>query len=293
MQPERERKATGWRARARYFTRRPLRSTLMALLGVGLVSCASTTPRADRDWYPYLARTAQVEAAQERFAVAPVSDWSYDANGVVAERYGEAAVAFADLRRVWFMLEPQPGSTLAAHTLLLFEFEGDRLLGLTIEARRERQEDYSALTGLFNAYELAYVWASARDLLTRRAVMLDHEVFVYPVDIPLARAQDLLRRTLERTDALETGPRFYNTVTSNCTNELAKAADLGWHHSFVFTGTSDNYLFRRGVLPGASFADANVRADITHWLKAANEAVPESHFDAALLAELRRRFDEH
>ena len=63
------------------------------------------------------------------------------------------------------MIEPQPGSQLAAHTLLLFEFEGDRLLGLTIEARRERNEDYSALRGIFNAFELAYVWGTARDFL--------------------------------------------------------------------------------------------------------------------------------
>jgi Domain of unknown function (DUF4105) len=272
----------------KWFARHPLRPAL-ACIGLivllGATSC--TSPRTDRDWYPYLARTSHVEQVSERFAVSPVSDWSYNAAGVTDERYGAASYDYAALRNVWFVLEPQPGSKLAAHTLLLFEFENDQLLGLTIEARRERDEDYSALRGVGRAYELAYVWATARDLLIRRAVMLDHEVFVYPVAIDAAQKRQLLTRLLERTAALEARPRFYNTLFSNCTNELAKAAGLDWHPSFILTGRSDEHLFRQGILPGASFEQAHARSDMTQFIKAQNER--SGDFDAALLAELRRR----
>lgn len=220
--------------------------------------------------------------------VAPVSDWSYAREGERDFSYTTASFAYEDLRQVWFMLEPQPGSQLAAHTLLLFEFEGDRLLGLTIEARREQDEDYSALRGIFNAYELSYVWASARDLLVRRAVMLDHDIFVYPVAISDAQERTLLQRVLQRTEELETRPRYYNTIFSNCTNELAKAAGFNWAPAFVLTGRSDEYLFRRGIIPGESFEAAHARSDVTEFVRALNEAPPEA-FDAALLAELRRR----
>ena len=64
------------------------------------------------------------------FAVAPVSDWSYAEAGLVTQADTDAAFDFDALREVWFVLEPQPGSQLAAHTLLLFEFSGERLLGL-------------------------------------------------------------------------------------------------------------------------------------------------------------------
>ncbi|MEJ0061364.1 MAG: DUF4105 domain-containing protein [Terricaulis sp.] len=168
--------------------RRPLRVVLSGLLLIGLVGCVTARARNDRDWYPYLSHTSDVALANDRFHVAPVSDWRYEAPGPISETYTEASYDISELRRVWFMLEPQPGSTLAAHTLLLFEFEGDRLLGLTIEARRENGEEYSALSGAFNTFELSYVWASARDLLTRRAVMLDHEVFVYPIVIRKRRS---------------------------------------------------------------------------------------------------------
>ncbi|MBL8531751.1 MAG: DUF4105 domain-containing protein [Hyphomonadaceae bacterium] len=275
-----------------WFAAHPLRPAFASIaLILVLGACASVTgpPRADRDWYPYLGRTAQVELEAERFSVGPISDWSYTREGPTAETYhAHGDYTLEALRGVWFVLEPQPGSQLAAHTLLLFEFEGDRLLGLTIEARREAGEEYSALAGVFNAFELAYVWGTARDFLTRRTVMLDHEVFVYPVAITAEQRRVLLTRLLERTQALESQPRFYNTITSNCTNELAKAAGFNWAPAFVLTGRSDEYLFRRGIIPGESFPAAHQRADMTDFITGLNTIAAE-RFDAELLRELRRR----
>jgi Domain of unknown function (DUF4105) len=257
-----------------------------ALLALG--ACALGPARADRDWYPYLARVSQVERSETAFTIAPISDWSYNRDGPTAQTYASAAFALDDLRQVWFVLEPQPGSALAAHTLLLFEFTDDRLLGLTIEARREAGEEYSAVRGAFNAFELSYLWGSARDFLTRRAVLLGHEVFVYPVAIADERKRRLLTWLLQRTDELEARPRYYNTLFSNCTNELAKAAGFSWAPAFILTGRSDEYLFRRGIIPGADFATAHARSDLSDFIAGLNEAPPEA-FDAALLAELRRR----
>ncbi len=276
-----------------WFGANPMRPAIASIVAIALLGAAAplTGPaRMDRDWYPYLGRTPHVELSDGRFRVAPVSDWSYTREGPTAETYIEAGYDIDQLRNVWFMLEPQPGSQLAAHTLLLFEFEGDRLLGLTIEARRERNEDYSALLGLFNTFELTYIWASARDLLIRRAVMLDHEVFVYPVTITDEQNRDLLTRLLERTDSLEMQPRYYNTITSNCTNELAMAAGFQWAPAYILTGRSDEYLFRRGIIPGESFEQAHARSDMTDFIQALNQAPPEA-FDRALLEELRRRFN--
>ncbi len=275
-----------------WFGANPLRPAITAMIAILVLgSAAKMTDAAQlyRDWYPYLGRTAHVELEGDTFSVVPISDWSYAREGVTNELYVDGAYNIDELRGVWFMLEPQPGSKLAAHTLLLFEFEGDRLLGITIEARREQDEQYSAVRGLFNAFELAYVWASARDLLTRRAVMLDHETFVYPVAITGEQSRTLLRHLLERTDSLETRARYYNTVFSNCTNELAKAAGFHWAPAFIFTGRSDEYLFRRGLIPGENFDRAHARSDVTEFVQALNQAPPEV-FDAAMLSELRRRW---
>lgn len=268
---------------------RPAIASIAAILALGAAANMLSPPQMERPWYPYLSHTPHVDITETGFTVSPVSDWSYDWGRETATTYLESvSYDFDQLRGVWFMLEPQPGSQLAAHTLLLFEFEGDRLLGVTIEARREQGEDYSAFHGLFNSFELIYIWASARDLLVRRAVMLDHEVFVYPVAITNDQNRQLLRNILERSRYLSHTPRYYNTIVSNCTNELAKAAGFHWAPAYILTGRSDEYLFRRSIIPGASFEQAHARSDMTDFVQALNHVSPEA-FDAALLAELRRR----
>lgn len=267
----------------------PMRAAAGVALAASLVGCATfSEPRADRNWYPYLAVTSHAEMSADAVTVNPVSDWTYTREGERSTEYVSRSFNISDVRNVWFMLEPQPGSRLAAHTLLLFELPNDRLIGVTIEARREQGEDYSALRGAFNAFELSYLWAEARDLLTRRAVMLDHEVFVYPIDITDAQERVLLTRMLQRTDDLEAQPRFYNTIFSNCTNELAKAAGFHWAPAYILTGTSDEYLYNRGIIPGASFEAAHAHSDVTQWVKAHNDLNADA-FDAALLGELRSR----
>ncbi|HVY84533.1 MAG TPA: DUF4105 domain-containing protein [Caulobacterales bacterium] len=276
---------------ADWFSLHPLRPALAMLLAIALLGCthwAWETPRLDRAWYPYLARTPHVDVARDSFAVRPVTEWTYDANGPLQEDYDAAHFDFSALKNVWFVVEPQPGMAYAAHTFLLFEFEGDHLLGVTIEARREEHEEYSAIDGAFNAYELDYLWGGARDLLTRRAVMLNHDVFIYPIRITDEQKRVLLSRLLRRTADLERHPRFYNTFFSNCTNELAKATELKWHPSYILTGYADEHLFEIGLIPGPDFAAAHARSDMSAYIRQLN-AHPPVNFDAAVLAELRRR----
>lgn len=263
---------------------------IAAMVAMAAFAEALDPPQAHRNWLPYLANAAQIRPAPEGYRISPVSDWRYSAEAPVSRDYGAIAVGPSELRRVWFVLEPQPGSDIAAHTFLLFELEGGRLLGLTIEARREAHESYSALRGLWNAYELAYVWASARDLLTRRAVMLDHEVFVYPIEISDAQLRTLFERLIERTASLEMSPRYYNTAFSNCTNELAKAAGLPWSLAFILTGTSDEHLFGEGLITGDDFETAHARSDVTGFVQELNALPAEADFDAAMLAELNARW---
>ncbi|HEX8569315.1 MAG TPA: DUF4105 domain-containing protein [Caulobacteraceae bacterium] len=269
-----------------------------AAAGVAVVAAASgllaggyafsQTPRLDRAWVEHLAVLPRVDVDQRGFAVAPATDWSYDAAGPVRKESVAFSAAFADLRNVWFVLEPQPGGGYAAHTLVLFEFADDRVIGLTVEARREADEAYDPLLGLFNRYELAYVWSTARELLNRRAVYLAKEVYVYPLALSPQQRLDFLKAALEETRSVSEKPRFYNTFTSNCTNELARTAGLGWHYSWVLTGYSPQRLFDLGLIPGESLEDAKARARLTAQLRRWN-AMPKAQFDRTLLRELRAR----
>lgn len=256
---------------------------------MALAGCVTAgPPRTDRVWYPYLARTTHVEMQQDNVQLAPVTDWSYAAAGPTSETYIDTSFRLEDVRAVWFVVEPDPKLSFAAHTFLLFEFTADRLLGLTIEARREANEEYSPIAGIFNQFELAYLWGTAHDLLTRRAVMLDHRVEIFPIAVDHDQLTALLIHLLERTRDLETHPRYYNTLFSNCTNEIAKAAGFHWAPAFILTGKSDEYLFHRHLIPGPSLAAARSQADMTQAIMQLN-AAPQASFAAAILTELRAR----
>ena len=258
------------------------------LFAVFFVSLAMATPRLDRDWTENLSVMPKVTETADTFALDPVMDWSYTADGPAAKDTTTFAARFDEVKDIWFMVEPQPGQPYAAHTLLLFEFPDDRMVGLTVEARLEATETYSAVDGLLNKYELAYMWNTARELLTRRATYLKKDVYIYPLTLTAEQKQAFLRNLLQRTTDVSTHPRFYNTLFSNCTNELAKAAKLSWHPSWILTGYSPQRLYDLKMIPGPDFNSARDLALIGDELRAWND-LGSRDFDRTLIAELHRR----
>ncbi|MFT3727979.1 MAG: DUF4105 domain-containing protein [Terricaulis sp.] len=275
----------------RWFGANPLRpglASIVLILLLGAWARMTIPARTERNWYPYLAHETVVQMQSDRFTVGPVTDWSYAPAGPTNNAYTTAAYTFDDVRAVWFVVEPDPNLSFAAHTFLMFEFAGDHLLGVTIEARREANEDYSPVGGAFNEFELAYLWGAAHDLLTRRTVMLQHKVHIYPLSVTNEQLRTLLTNMLQRTKDLETHPRFYNTVFANCTNEIAYAAKLDWGPAFILTGEADEYLYKRRLMPGPNLQAVRAQADFTDVINRLN-ASPEADFDAAILAEMRAR----
>lgn len=267
---------------------RPVLLALLAALIVFMITVLTKTPRHDRDWVEHLSATPEVRRSGESWQVSPIRNWSYDSAGPTARDWIDTARIDPDrLKRVWLMVEPHPGLDIMAHTLVLFEFEEDELIGLTIEARKEKGEKYDPLRGALGRFELLYVWATPRDLLTRRAVYLDHEVYLYRLELTPGEARAYLTSLLERTAAIETRPRFYNTLTSNCTNELAKSGGLAWHPAFILTGGAARALHGRGRIAGPDFEAVKAAANMTETV-AALAGEPPERFNAALLQRLGR-----
>ncbi len=266
---------------------------LLAALAAAALAVIFRAPSHDRDWRAEIAVLPAADRAGERLDIDQVRDWTYSADGPLATAYHPGTYDMAGIARVWLMVEPFGGSDAIAHTLVLFEFANGRFLALTIEARKEEGETYSALRGAFNTYELLYLWAEARDVLVRRARYLKHGVYLYPLDLPEAERRAFLGALADKTAALKARPRFYNTLFSNCTNELAKTAGLAWDPAFILTGFAPRHLWQTGMIPGRAagqdFESVRAQADMAGAIDALPDESP-AVFDRALLDLLDRRF---
>ncbi len=241
----------------------------IAAAGVLLVLALLTAlpePRNDRDWEPALARAPHFAQLEDgRWRLHDLRAFSFTAAGAKSEAWRDVDLDPADLEEIWFFVEPLEGFDGAAHTLLSFVFGGAtrQTIAISVEARRERGENYSGVSGLFNAYELIYLWSTEEDVLTRIAVGLDHDLYAYRLALSPEQARRILDHFITRTNELMGRPRFYNTLTSNCTNELAKAVNsafpgaLPWHYSHVLTGYAAPHLFDLGFIAkdGRPFAE--------------------------------------
>ncbi len=268
---------------------RPLLLAALAAFGVFLAAVYMKTPRLDRDWVEHLARAPEVELAGDVVRINEVRDWRYDGQGPVSRAYRNAVANARDLRKIWFVLQPFAGNDLFGHTFLVFEFEGGEAIGLTIEARREVGEPYSILPGALNAFELIYVWGSAKDLMTRRAVYLNHDLYAFPLSLPEETARTFFLDLAATSKAVAERARFYNTFTSNCTNELAQVANAPWSLGHLLTGLAPRDLFDRGAIASAdSYENAKRMALVTEDVIRLN-TLASRDFDRALLGVLASR----
>ncbi|MEM9494970.1 MAG: DUF4105 domain-containing protein [Pseudomonadota bacterium] len=262
---------------------------LSAVVVLALLTVLLRTPRADRNWLPALAQTPRFTPADARWTLDALRAYEFGEDGATVKEWRGADIDPNDLSEIWYFVEPFESWDAFAHSFVSFVFKGDepRHVVVSVEARREEGETYSALRGVFNEYELLYQWSTEKDILTRIAIDLDHDLYAYRVDASPEQAQAILQHFIARTNRLAERPRFYNTLASNCTNELAKAVNeafpgaLPWRRAYVFTGRSGEYLYKRGFITGEGrFKDIQARANISPLVRDLR-ALPTGDFSRA------------
>jgi hypothetical protein len=116
------------------------------------------------------------------------------------------------------------GSPAIAHTIMSWGFEGDQYLAVSIETRKTKGQDYSALRGFFRQYTLIYVVADERDVVRLRTNYRGEDVYVYRLDGSPEGARLLLLAYLRVINALRERPEWYNALTHNCTTAIQGVA---------------------------------------------------------------------
>lgn len=115
------------------------------------------------------------------------------------------------------MLTSHWGMDAIAHVLVSFGFDDDQFVTFSVEIRKKKGQQFSEVAGFFKQYELSILAIDERDAVAVRPNVRGEDTFLYRIDMPEAIRRQLFVSYIEQANQLIEEPRFYNTVTANCT----------------------------------------------------------------------------
>lgn len=104
-----------------------------------------------------------------------------------------------------------------AHVLVSFGFTDGQFVTFSVEIRKKKGQQFSEVAGFFKQYELSILATDERDAIAVRPNVRGEETFLYRIDMPADIRRQLFLSYIEQANQLLEEPRFYNTVTANCT----------------------------------------------------------------------------
>ena len=110
------------------------------------------------------------------------------------------------------------GAPLIAHTILSWSFAGGQHLAISVETRKRKNQEYSAIAAFFRQYELIYIAADESDVIKLRTNIRGEETYLYRLRTSRAAARALLVDYLQAMNAIARQPLWYNALVANCTS---------------------------------------------------------------------------
>jgi hypothetical protein len=178
---------------------------------------ATIRPTNDRNWTPDVARTVTATIDGDRLVVKNVRNFTWHSDTDFDQRWEQRTYNLSRLTNVDLIMSYWMGEAIA-HTIVSFGFDDGARLAFSIETRKEIGEGYSSVAGFFKQFELAVVAGDERDVVRVRSNVRGEDVRIYRLRMTPANARVLLREYVEEANDLAREPRFYNTLTANCTN---------------------------------------------------------------------------
>jgi hypothetical protein len=240
---------------AAFFTRARWRALLLFLPMLFAVAAwwSSITPLNDRDWEPSVARMPTGVIEGDTLTMQNVRHFTWSSLETAApERWEQRRYALASLVSVDLIMNYWMGPHIA-HPQISFGFADGAKLIWSIEVRNLRGQTFDALAGLFRTNELVFVAGDERDIIQRRTHFSNEDVRLYRLTVDPALMRRLLLEYVADANRLAETPRFYNTLTTNCTSVIVKLiraikVDVPFDWRLLLNGHLPAYLHERGAL---------------------------------------------
>ena len=241
------------------------------LLAAMLLWWSTLHPRDDRNWADDVARITRIQSTDSGAGIVELQDvrnFTWRSETDYTARWDTRRYDLNQLRSVDMAVSYWMGPAIA-HTLVSFGFADGQQLVFSFEIRKEKGEAFDALAGFFKRYELALIAADERDILAVRTNVRGEQVFLYRVNMAPDAMRALLRSYAQQAAQLHQQPRWYHTLTANCTTivwdmaqRLVGGLPLDWR--LLASGYLPEYLQSvNGLTPGQSLDALRAAGDIT------------------------------
>lgn len=247
------------------------------VIALGIVWFLSLRPANNRDWQPDLAVLPWAEVSENTIVLHNIRNCDYRTENDFVCGYYDRTFDLAELTAVDLFLVYW-GSPHIAHTMLSFGFANGGNVCFSIETRKEKGEDYSAVKGFFRQYEKIYVVADERDVVRLRTNFRHEDVFLYRLRVAPDMARKVFLDYLREVNRLKEQPQWYNALIGNCTTSIRRhtlpynpEARLDWR--LIVNGYIDEMIYERGILSqDLSFAELRKRSFINPQAQSADQA---------------------
>ncbi len=260
--------------------RLPALGVFVLAFGLVLHQYLALEPSNGRDWQADVAVLSDATVEGDIVRMRNIRNFAYRTETDYTPAYYDRSFDLETLEGVDLVAVYWMGPAIA-HTFLSFAFAGGDHLAISIETRKEKDESYSTIKGFFRQYEIYYVVADERDVIRLRTNYRHdppEDVYLYRVEGTVEDARRLFLEYVKQVNSLASTPRFYNTLSSNCTvdiwyNTLVNARHLPFSWKILASGYLPEYLYEAGRLDtSVGFDELKRRAHVNARAQAADSA---------------------
>lgn len=235
---------------------------------------ATLTPPTMRDWSPDVARQVTGVIEGDILTLTDVREFKWHSPDDATPVWTTRQFDLTTMRSTDLFLSYWAGPEMA-HVVLSFGFENGEYIAWSVEVRRVTGGAFSPIADLFKANTLAIVAAVETDVIGVRSNLRGEDVQLFRLRWMPDTARALLEEYVRQANALADQPKWYNSLTTNCTTVIFQMMSaIGDGQMFdwrmIVNGYLPNYAYDRKTLNTEfSLSELRERGKISERAKAA------------------------
>jgi hypothetical protein len=245
--------------------------------GALLIWWQRIAPSNDRLWADDVAQMTTGTVDGTHVTLHNVRNFEWRSNTDYTQRWETRDYDLDHLDSVDMIMSYWSGPAIA-HLLISFGFDDGAHVVFSVEIRREKQESFSEIGGFFKEFELSILAADERDVIRVRTNVRGEDDYLYRIKMPVEDIRALFLSYIGQANSLVKQPRFYNTITVNCTTLVYQMMQhivgyLPMDYRLLLSGYIPEYVYRVGGLDNRfSLAELRARGRITERAKQADRS---------------------